>query len=77
MGRTGNAARARPSGQRETLRQRNIKCAFLLTEELRQREPQRGSRWHLDEMHIQVDGVNYWLWQAINEGGAVLDILLQ
>ena len=36
----------------ETLRQWNIKFAPLLTEELRHREPRRGSRWNLDEMQI-------------------------
>lgn len=41
----------------ETLRQWNIKFAPLLTEELRHREPRRGSRWHLDEMHVSVGGV--------------------
>ena len=34
----------------ETSRQRNIKFAPLLTEELRHREPRRGSRWFIDEV---------------------------
>ncbi len=61
----------------ETLRQWNIKFAPLLTEELRHREPYRGSRWHLDEVHVKVRGVTYWLWRAVDEYGNVLDILLQ
>ena len=36
----------------ETLREWCIKFATLFTEELRHREPRRGSRWHLDEVWI-------------------------
>lgn len=61
----------------ETLRQWNIKFAPLLTEDLRQREPRRGSRWHLDEMCVVIGGIKQWLWRAVDEYGAVLDILLQ
>ncbi len=61
----------------ETLRQWNIKFAPLLTEELRYREPRRGSRWHLDEVCVKVGGVKHWLWRAVDEYGDVLDILLQ
>ncbi|MFC3863230.1 IS6 family transposase, partial [Deinococcus antarcticus] len=49
----------------------------LLTEDLRQREPRRGSRWHLDEMCVVIGGIKHWLWRAVDEYGAVLDILLQ
>ena len=55
----------------------NIKFAPLLTEELRHREPRRGSRWHLDEVHVVVGGIKHWLWRAVDEQGAVLDVLLQ
>lgn len=61
----------------ETLRQWNIKFAPLLTEELRHREPRRGSRWFLDEVYVEVGGQKHWLWRAVDEHGAVLDILLQ
>ena len=61
----------------ETLRQWNIKFAPLLTEELRHREPRRGSRWHMDEVHVVVGGIKHWLWRAVDEHGAVLDVLLQ
>ena len=61
----------------ETLREWCIKFATLFTEELRHREPRRGSRWHLDEVYTSVDGVRHWLWRAVDEHGFVLDILLQ
>ncbi|MGY2894324.1 transposase-like protein [Deinococcus sp. UYEF24] len=61
----------------ETLRQWNIKFAPLLTEELRHREPRRGSRWFLDEVYVEIGSKKFWLWRAVEEFGAVLDILLQ
>ncbi|GGB82618.1 IS6 family transposase [Deinococcus soli (ex Cha et al. 2016)] len=61
----------------ETLRQWNIKFAPLLTEELRHREPRRGSRWYLDEVYVEVGGQKHWLWRAVYDDGAVLDFLLQ
>ena len=61
----------------ETLREWCIKFGPLFAEELRQREPRRGSRWLLDEVCTTVDGVRHWLWRAVDEHGFVLDILLQ
>ena len=61
----------------ETLRQWNIKFAPLLTEELRHREPRRGSQWFLDEVCIEIRGKKFWLWRAVDDSGAVLDLLLQ
>ncbi len=61
----------------ETLREWCIKFGPLFAEDLRQREPRRGSRWYLDEVCTSVDGVRHWLWRAVNEHGFVLDILLQ
>ncbi len=48
----------------ETLRQWNIPFAPLLTQELRHREPRRGSRWSLDEVCVKVEGVTQWLFLA-------------
>ncbi|WP_240741081.1 IS6 family transposase [Deinococcus sp. Arct2-2] len=61
----------------ETLREWCINFTSLFAEELRHREPRRGSRWHLDEVCTSVDGVRHWLWRAVDEHGFVLDILLQ
>ena len=61
----------------ETLREWCIKFGPLFVEELRHREPRRGSRWHLDEVCTTVDGVRHWRWRAVDEYGFVLDILLQ
>ena len=61
----------------ETLREWCIKFGPLFAQDLRHREPRRGSRWHLDEVCTTVDGVRHWLWRAVDEYGFVLDILLQ
>ncbi len=61
----------------ETLCEWCLKFGPLFAEDLRHREPRRGSRWHLDEVCTSVDGVRHWLWRAVDEHGSVLDILLQ
>ena len=61
----------------ESLREWCIKFSVIMAEELRHREPGRGSRWLLDEVCTTVDGVRHWLWRAVDEHGFVLDILLQ
>ena len=61
----------------EMLREWCIKCSSLFAEELRHREPRRGSRWSLDEVCTSVDGIRHWVWRAVNEHGPVLDIFLQ
>ncbi|PTA66421.1 IS6 family transposase [Deinococcus arcticus] len=62
---------------RESIRTWCINFGDLLAQGLRHREPRRGSRWHLDEMRVDVGGVKHWLWRAVDEYGAVLDVLLQ
>lgn len=36
-----------------------------------------GSTWHLDEVFVTLRGEPYLLWQAVDQHGAELDILLQ
>jgi putative transposase len=62
---------------RESIRTWCIKFSDLFAQGLRHREPRRGSRWYLDEMHVDVGGVKHWLWRAVDEHGAVLDVFLQ
>ncbi|WP_264778065.1 IS6 family transposase [Deinococcus aetherius] len=62
---------------RESIRTWCINFSDLLAQGLRHRELPRGSRWHLDEMHVDVGGVTHWLWRAALEHGVVLDVFLQ
>ena len=61
----------------ETIRIWCKKFGPCFAQRLQRREVQRGERWHLDEMHIVLGGQAHWLWRAVDEHGAVLDILLQ
>ena len=67
-----------------------IKFSAHFAEQLRHREPRRGSRWYLDEICTSVDGVRHRLvlgrtarlgtldrWRAMNEHGFAQDIFLQ
>ena len=36
-----------------------------------------GSSWHLDEMFVTLRGEPHWLWRAVDEHGAELDVLVQ
>jgi len=62
---------------RESIRTWCINFSDLFAQGLRHREPRRGSRWHLDEMWVDIGGVNHWLWRAVDEHEAVLDVFLQ
>jgi putative transposase len=62
---------------RESIRTWCINFSDEFARGLHHREPRRGSRWHLDEMHVLVGGVPHWLWRAVDEYGSVLDVLLQ
>ncbi|CAM3622696.1 hypothetical protein DESA109040_17990 [Deinococcus saxicola] len=62
---------------RESIRTWCIKFSDLFAQGLRPREPRRGSWGHLDEMCVDVGGVKHWLWRAVDEHGAVLDVFLQ
>lgn len=36
-----------------------------------------GYKWHLDEVSIKIKGRTWWLWRAVDQHGAVLDVLVQ
>jgi putative transposase len=44
---------------------------------LRRRQPRPGDKWHLDEVFIKINGVQRYLWRAVDQDGNVLDILVQ
>jgi putative transposase len=43
---------------------------------LRRRRPRPGEKWHLDEVFIKIHGKIHYLWRAVDQAGAVLDILV-
>ena len=45
--------------------------------QLRKREGRPGRVWHLDGRAVRIGGKQHWLWRAVDEHGATLDVLLQ
>jgi hypothetical protein len=45
--------------------------------QLRRRRPRPGDKWHLDEVFLTINQERHYLWRAVDEDGAVLDILVQ
>lgn len=44
---------------------------------LRRQRPRPGDKWYLDEVFIRIQGIQHYLWRAVDQGGVVLDILVQ
>ena len=61
----------------ETVRQWGLKFGEVFARRVRQRAPQRGYKWHLDEVVITIAGRKHWLWRAVDQQGFVLDVLVQ
>jgi putative transposase len=61
----------------ETVRRWCLKFAQRFANRLRRRRPRPGDKWHLDEVFIRIRGTRHYLWRAVDQHGAVLDILVQ
>jgi putative transposase len=44
---------------------------------LRRRRPKLGDKWFLDEVFLKINGMQHYLWRAVDQQGAVIDILVQ
>ncbi len=60
----------------ETVRRWCKKFGASFADRLRRRRPRPGDRWHLDEVFIRIQGVQHYLWRAVDQNGVVLDILV-
>lgn len=60
----------------ETIRRWVARFGPHYASELRKREARPGTTWHLDEMAVRIGGKRHWLWRAVDEHGATLDVLL-
>ena len=45
--------------------------------QLRRRGRRLGDKWHLDEVFVQINGAQRYLWRAVDQHGKVLDVLVQ
>src|ERR1700710_2214279 len=61
----------------ETVRRWCNKFAASFTDRLRRRRPRPGDKWHMDEVFIRIQGVQHYLWRAVDQDGVVLDMLVQ
>jgi putative transposase len=61
----------------ETIRQWCRKFGQAYANALRRRRPRPGDKWYLDEVFIGINGVQHYLWRAVDQDGNVLDILVQ
>ena len=61
----------------ETIRQWCQKFGQTFAGRLRRRRHRPGDKWYMDEMQLKINGRRYWLWRAVDQGGVVLDILVQ
>ena len=61
----------------ETVRQCAMKFGESFAKQIRRRLPAPGDKWHLDGVAIRIAGRKHWLWRAVDQHGAVLDILVQ
>ena len=61
----------------ETVRRWCQKFAAGFADRLRRRRPRPGDKWHMDEVFIRIQGVQHYLWRAVDQDGGVLDILVQ
>jgi putative transposase len=60
----------------ETIRQWCHKFGQAYANGLRRRRARPGDKWHLDEVFIKINGKTHYLWRAVDQDGAVLDILV-
>jgi putative transposase len=61
----------------EAIRQWCLQFGQAYANQLRHRHPQRGDKWHLDEVFLTIRGERHYLWRAVDQDGHVLDILVQ
>jgi putative transposase len=61
----------------ETVRRWCKKFAASFADRLRRRRPRPGDKWYMDEVFIRIQGVQHYLWRAVDQDGVVLDILVQ
>src|ERR1700756_1221758 len=61
----------------ETVRRWCRKFAATFANRVKRRRPRPGDRWHMDEVFIRIQGVQHYLWRAVDQDGVVLDIRVQ
>jgi putative transposase len=61
----------------ESIRAWGLRFGRAFATALKRRRPRPGDKWHLDEVFIRIRGKVHYLWRAVDQQGAVLDVLVQ
>ena len=61
----------------ESIREWGLRFGRLFANELKRRRPRPGDKWDMDEVFIRIRGKQHLLWRAVDQGGNVLDVLVQ
>lgn len=61
----------------ETIRAWTVKFGPKIAANLRRRKLPPSPRWHLDEMVSTIAGEHVWIWRAVDDGGEVMDTIVQ
>ena len=61
----------------ETVRNWCNKFGPVYASQLKRKRPKLGDKWFLDEVFLKINGVQHYLWRAVDQHGAVIDILVQ
>jgi putative transposase len=61
----------------ETVRRWCKKFGQSFANRLRRRRPRSGYKWYLDEVFISIQGMQHYLWRAVDQHGVVLDNFVQ
>jgi len=54
-----------------------LKFGAGIAQRIRSNAPACGDKWHLDEVVVTINGPRHWLWRAVEQHGATLDVLVQ
>jgi hypothetical protein len=68
---------ARLSRQQRKYPRQGLRFGRAFADKLKRRLPRPGDKWHLDEAFLHVRGKCHCLWQAVDQHGTVLDIMMQ
>lgn len=61
----------------ETVRRWSVGFGLGIARRIRATALARGDKWHLDEVVVTINGRKHWLWRAVDQQGAVRDVLVQ
>ena len=60
----------------ETIRRWCGKFGPSYAAQLKRRRPKLGDKWFLDEVFLKINGVQHYLWRAVDQHGVVIDVAL-